>query len=153
MKADQRNDFSVCTTWLKSDGNHYLIDLVRHRCEYPALIQLLLNQYHLYSPDAVLIEDKGTGTALIQDLRYYHQVYPIAIRPEGDKETRLSAASLTMEQGNVYFPKRAPWLLELVDELLRFPQAQFDDQADSVSQYLIWDRIRARQGKFEVDWL
>jgi len=151
--GDQIHDYSVCTTWLKVKGNHYLIDLVRRRCEYPALIQLLREQYRRYSPDNILIEDKGTGTSLIQDLRYSDQITPIAIKPEGDKETRLSTASLTIEQGNVYFPKQAPWLGDLLNELLRLPQTQFDDQVDSVSRYLIWDRERGRHGRFEVEWM
>jgi predicted phage terminase large subunit-like protein len=153
MKGDQIHDYSVCTTWLKSNGNHYLIDLVRRRCEYPALIQLLRQQHQRHSPDSILIEDKGTGTSLIQDLRYNHQITPIAIKPEGDKATRLSTASLIIEQGKVFFPEQGPWLGDLLNELLRFPQTQFDDQADSVSQYLIWDRERGRYGRFEVDWM
>ena len=112
MKGDQIHDYSVCTTWLpKAEGNHYLTDLVRQRCEYPALIQLKSRrQYRRHRPDSILIEDKGTGTSLIQDLRYNDQLSPIAIKPEGDKETRLSTASLTIEQGKVWFPKNAPWL-------------------------------------------
>jgi predicted phage terminase large subunit-like protein len=153
MKGDQIHDYCVCTTWLKARGDHYLIDLVRRRCEYPALIQLVREQYRRYSPDSILIEDTGTGTSLIQDLRYYDQITPIAIKPDGDKVTRLSTASLTIEQGRVWFPKQVPWLGDLLNELLRFPQTPFDDQADSLSQYLIWDRERGRQGRFEVDWM
>jgi predicted phage terminase large subunit-like protein len=143
----------VCTTWLKSDGNHYLLDLVRRRCEYPALIQLVREQYRRYSPDCILIEDRGTGTSLIQDLRYADRITPIAIKPESDKETRLSTASLIVEQGSVFFPKEAPWLGDLLNELLRFPQTKFGDQADSVSQYLNWDKERGYYGRFEVDWM
>jgi predicted phage terminase large subunit-like protein len=153
MKGDQIHDYCVCTTWLKAKGDHYLIDLVRRRCEYPALIQLVREQYRRYSPDSILIEDTGTGTSLIQDLRYYDKITPIAIKPDGDKVTRLSTASLTIEQGRVWFPKQVPWLGDLLNELLRFPQTPFDDQADSLSQYLIWDRERGRQGRFEVDWM
>ena len=153
MKGDQIHDFSVCTTWRKVNGHHYLVDLHRQRCEYPNLIQLVLAQYHRFKPDALLIEDKGAGISLIQDLRYYHNIRAIAVKPESDKETRLATASLAMEQGLVYFPKNAPWCPELLDELLRFPQTQFDDQVDSVSQYLNWDRTRSRQGKFEYEWM
>ena len=117
------------------------------------LIRLVRDQYRRYSPDSILIEDKGTGTSLTQDLRHNHQITPIAVKPEGDKETRLSTASLMIEQGRVFFPKQAPWLGELLNELLRFPQVPFDDQADSVSQYLIWDRERGRRGIFEVEWV
>ena len=152
MKGEQIHDFSVCSTWLKKDGNHYLIDLVRQRCEYPKLLHLVLALHKRYKPDTVLIEDHGVGTALIQALRSNHQIRSIPIKPESDKETRLATASIYFEQGSVYFPKKAEWLVELENELLRFPQVQFDDQVDSVSQYLNWDRVRVKP-KFEWEWM
>jgi len=99
----------------------------------------------------VLIEDHGSGTALIQDLKARHRIHPIAIRPEADKVTRLSTASLWFERGQVLLPKEAPWVSALVDELLRFPQCRFDDQVDSVAQFLNWKRQSAR-GEFQVFW-
>jgi predicted phage terminase large subunit-like protein len=106
-----------------------------------------------YLPDVVLIEDTGTGTALIQDLRYYHEIRAIGIKPEGEKETRLATVSPIIEQGSVYFPKQAAWLGELLDELLRFPQTKFADQVDSVSQYLNWARARSRRTAFKYEWM
>jgi predicted phage terminase large subunit-like protein len=151
MKADQMNDFSVCTTWLENEGNHFLLDVVRKRCEYPALLRLVLEQYHRHTPDTILIEDKGSGTALIQELRQRHHIPTIEIRPEADKTTRFSIASLSFEQGSVYLPKEAPWLGEFLKELLGFPNVTFNDQVDSVSQYLIWDRNRGK-GLIDVFW-
>ena len=78
MRGEEIHDYSVCTTWLKKEGNHYLIDLVRQRCEYPALIQLVRQQHQKYRPDSILIEDMGTGTSLIQDLRYHDQIKPMS---------------------------------------------------------------------------
>jgi predicted phage terminase large subunit-like protein len=66
---------------------------------------------------------------------------------------RLAAVSPLIEQGSVHFLKEAPWLGDLLDELLRFPQTRFDDQVDSVSQYLNWARTRARTTIFEVEWI
>jgi predicted phage terminase large subunit-like protein len=151
MKGDEIHDYSVGTTWLKHNNNYYLIDLVRRQCDYPALLQLIVQQHQRHRPDTILIEDKGSGISLIQDLRHRFQIYPIAIKPEGDKETRLATASLSIEQGMVYLPREASWLGELLNELLLFPQTRFDDQVDSVSQYLIWERKRDRV-TFEVFW-
>ena len=127
--------------------------IARRRCEYPHLIEMVLQQYRQYSPEALLVEDKGTGTSLIQDLQYRHRIGAIARKPEGDKETRLSTASLIIESGKVHFPREAPWLGDFLDEVLRFPQTKFDDQVDSLSQYLIWDRERSRKTPFEVEWM
>jgi hypothetical protein len=41
---------------------------------------------------------------------------------------------------------------ELLDELLRFPQTRFNDQVDSISQYLWWRRQQQPTTDFEVDW-
>src|SRR5262249_3032865 len=46
----------------------YLIDLVRRRMEYPELKRELHAQYERFLPSVVLIEDKASGTQLIQEL-------------------------------------------------------------------------------------
>ena len=65
-----------------------------------------------------LIEDKGSGTSLIQDLRC-ENVNVIAIKPEGDKLTRLYSVQGKFEAGAVFFPRDAPWLPDLRAELLQ----------------------------------
>jgi predicted phage terminase large subunit-like protein len=55
---------------------------------------------------------------------------------EGDKIMRLEAQTAQFAGGMVHFPKHAPWLDDLVAELLGFPGMPHDDQVDSVSQAL-----------------
>ena len=153
IKGDQIHDYAVCTTWLIDKGHHYLFDLVRRQCTYPALLQLVLDQHRLHRPDALLIEDKGSGTSLIQDLLYRHQIHALPIMPVGDKVVRMDRAALSFEQGLVHFPKDAPWLAELENELLLFPDAPFDDQVDSVSQYLLWHLARTRTSTFDYEFM
>ena len=52
-KSGEINDYSVCTTWGVANGKYYLLDVFRRRLDYPE----------------VLIEDKGSGTQLIQELK------------------------------------------------------------------------------------
>ncbi len=151
MKAGENHDFSVCTTWMSRDNQDYLIDLVRVQEEYPALIRRVVERHDRYRPDGILIEDHGSGTALGQDLRAHHGIAPIMIRPKGDKAMRLSIVSPRFEAGQVHFLQDAPWLAELLQELLRFPQTRHDDQVDSVTLYLNWRRERP-QDDFEVFW-
>ncbi len=47
----------------------------------------------------------------------------------------LQAAKL--ENGSVLIPEQAPWLDDFQDEILQFPDGRYDDQVDSMSQYLI----------------
>ena len=86
----------------------------------------------------MLIEDAGTGTPLIQDLRRDGQRRPIGIRPEHDKIVRLEAQSAVIEAGHVLLPERAPWLDDFRAEILAFPYGRYDDQVDSMSQFLAW---------------
>jgi predicted phage terminase large subunit-like protein len=74
---------------------------------------------------------------LIQELRSQN-IPAIAIQPEGDKVTRLYANQAQFESGSVHFPKVAPWLDELISELLAFPNGRHNDQVDSISQALTW---------------
>jgi predicted phage terminase large subunit-like protein len=96
-----------------------------------------------------LIEDKGSGTSLIQELRSSN-VGVIAINPEGDKITRCSAISAQFEAGSVFFPKSAPWLDSLKAELLGFPNVKHDDQVDSITQALSWI---AQHRQTQVRWV
>jgi len=138
MKPEQLNDYSVCTTWLARDGKHYLLDVLRERLDFPALKRAVIAQAARYNPDTILIEDKGSGTSLIQDLRHDGNLPVRGFAPEGDKVLRMSAQSAQIEQGNVLLPKEDPGLDEFRREVLQFPDGRYDDQVDSMSQYLTW---------------
>ena len=137
-KADELNDYSICTTWLECGNDYYLVDVYRERLEYPDLRRRVVAEAQRYDADVVLIEDKGSGTSLIQDLNYDGVVRPISIMPEGDKVTRMAAQSAKIEAGYVYLPERALWLQDFQTEMLQFPHGRFDDQVDSLSQFLGW---------------
>ena len=143
-------DYSVATVWFVKGDNCYLIDVVRERFNYPDLKRAALELRQGY-PDAVtLIEEKGSGISLIQDLRD-EQTSVIGIKPETDKQTRLYTCAPQFESGSVFFPgpdQNAPWVDDLVSELLTFPGGRHDDQVDSISQALTWVRARRRAPAF-----
>jgi predicted phage terminase large subunit-like protein len=141
MKGTPSADFSVATVWLVRGENSYLLDLWRERVDYPDLRRVIRRLREKYPTAIFLIEDKGSGTSLIQDLRSEDKA-PIPINPEGDKITRLAAVSVQFESGAVWFPKDAPWLSSLKAELLGFPNVKHDDQVDSISQALSWIKQR-----------
>lgn len=137
-KAGEINDYSVCTTWLVQDEAFYLLDLHRQRLDMPGLRRRAVALHDQYRPEAVLIEDKASGTALIQELHHMTRMPVIAIEPKGDKVVRAGAQAMRIEGGQVYLPSAAPWLDELQREVLAFPHGQHDDQVDSMSQFLIY---------------
>ena len=74
-------------------------------------------QAEMYKATMVLIEDKASGTQLIQELAKegLHIVKPV--KPEGDKIMRFNAQTATIENGFVYLPSAAHWLAEFVYEI------------------------------------
>ena len=134
-KQGEENDYSVCTTWRIYDKRYYLIDLLRGRFDFPTLRTRVSQQAKLHKASQILIEDAGFGTALIQELKTAH-FSVVGVKPEYDKKIRMAIQSAKFENGQVVFPKEAPWLRDLEDELFAFPNGPHDDQVDSISQAL-----------------
>ena len=68
-KAKTRNDYSVCATWGRTETGLYLLDVFRARLEYPELLTTTQDLYQDWRPSKILIEDKASGTQLLQDLK------------------------------------------------------------------------------------
>jgi predicted phage terminase large subunit-like protein len=137
-KQGEENDYSVCTTWLIYQNKYYfLVDVLRGRFDFPTLRRKVYEQAQLHNPSCVLIEDAGFGTALIQELKRA-QFSVIAVKPEYDKKIRMGIQAAKFENGQVLFPKEAPWLADLEAELFAFPKGRHDDQVDSISQALAY---------------
>ena len=135
------NDYSVCTTWLMTKHDYYLVDVFRVRLEYPALRRKVASLAAEHGAGTVLIEDAGAGMQLLQDLRHdlpHEMPRPIGRRPEGSKADRMVAQSAKIEAGHIYLPRHVDWLDSFLLELLAFPNGRHDDQVDSVSQFLNW---------------
>jgi len=137
-KATELSDFSVCTTWGVRGKDLFLLNVLRKRLEYPALKRAVREQHSQFDADVVLIEDKASGTQLIQELIAdgFHRVK--RYKPECDKIMRLHAQTATIENGFVHLPEAAPWLAEYLHEMTVFPKGKHDDQVDSTAQFLDW---------------
>src|SRR5216684_960261 len=135
-KATELSDFSVCTTWGLKGKDFYLLNVLRKRLEYPALKRAVREQHSQFDADVVLIEDKASGTQLIQELIAdgFHRV--TRYKPECDKIMRLHAQTAIIENGFVHLPDAAPWLAEYLHEMTVFPKGKHDDQVDSTAQFL-----------------
>ena len=134
-KQGEENDFSVCTTWRVHEKKYYLIDVLRGRFDFPTLRRKVSEQAKLHNASQILIEDAGFGTALIQEFKTA-DFSVIAVKPEYDKKIRMGIQAGKFENGQVFFPKEAPWLRDLEAELFAFPNDRHDDQVDSISQAL-----------------
>jgi predicted phage terminase large subunit-like protein len=137
-KSSELNDYSVCTTWGQKNGRIYLLDVLRKRMDYPDLKRAVRQQAELFRPANVLIEDKASGTQLIQELVREGFYGVTRYEPTMDKVMRLHSITSTIENGFVYLPTESNWRAAYVQELTTFPSGKHDDQADSTSQALDW---------------
>ena len=85
-----------------------------------------------------LIEDKASGTQLIQELIADGLYAVTRYEPQSDKVMRMHAQTAMIENGFVHLPDSAPWLAQHLHELTTFPKGRHDDQVDSTAQMLDW---------------
>jgi predicted phage terminase large subunit-like protein len=151
-KSTELSDYSVCTTWGLQARRLYLLDVLRRRMDYPELRREVREQAARYGAKVILIEDKASGTQLIQEL-IHDGVYGVTrYSPKMEKTMRMHSVTSTMENGMVFLPEKAPWLNAYLHELVTFPRGKFNDQADSTSQALDWAKERAIESGY-MTWL
>jgi predicted phage terminase large subunit-like protein len=137
-KPTELSDYSVCTTWGVKDAHVYLLHVFRKRLGYPELKRAVREQSEAFSPQTILIEDKASGTQLIQELVSEGMHAIKKYEPTMDKTMRMNSVTSTIENGLAHLPDKAAWLGEFLHELTSFPNGKYDDQADSTSQGLDW---------------
>jgi predicted phage terminase large subunit-like protein len=148
QKTKEHNDFTVMQCWGKGKrGGAYLIDQIRGKWEAPELLTHARafwakhkSAYGLAALRSMEVEDKVSGTGLIQQLR--REGIPVrAIQRDKDKLTRAMDVVPQVEVGNVYLPDGAPFLSDFLAESSAFPNGAHDDQLDpmmdAVDQILV----------------
>ena len=144
-KATELSDYSVCTTWGVRGKDLFLLGLFRRRLEYPALKRAVCEQQSHFDATVVLIEDKASGTQLIQELIADGCHGVTRYQPTTDKIMRMHAQTAMIENGFVHLPKEAGWRAEYLHELTVFPGGKYDDQVDSTAQLLDWLKQAGRE--------
>ncbi len=151
--AEKYSDYTVCITAYAMDHNLYIVDIHRAKYEFPKLRDLIFKMANKYNATDVMIEAAGAGQHLIQQIQEdikSMQYIPFSLswsKPKEDKATRLMAEASEIERGRVFLPKSAKWLEVFQTELLNFPNGLHDDQVDSLTLLLQWDRVRYRYKK------
>ena len=148
-KSD-RADYSAITTWgvfhIEETGEDHIIllDAVRGRWEFPELKTAAHELWQEFDPDMILIEQKGSGMPLTQELRRMGiPVTPFTPGKGADKFTRMHSCAPVFESGMVWAPEMN-FADEVIEECASFPNGEHDDLADSMTQAI----LRFRQGGF-----
>ena len=144
-------DYSAITTWgIFQPAEGYedciiLLDALKGRYDFPDLKNLALEQYQYWQPETVIIEAKASGQALIHVLRRAGIPGVDYVPAKGrDKHTRINSVAPVFESAMVYAPLHEKFAQEVIEECAAFPNGQYDDYVDSMTQAV----IRFRQGGF-----
>lgn len=145
QKTGEENDYSVLELWGRSvTGQGVLIDLLRGKWEAPELLVHARafwgkHKASAFNPRRMNVEDKVSGTGLIQTLR--REGIPVnPVQRNKDKISRGHDAAPFIESGNVLIPSDVPWLSDFLAEAETFPAGAHDDQLDPM-----FDAIEAVQ--------
>ena len=146
----ETSDFSAITTWGVFYPNEsgqpglILLDSKKGRWDFPDLKEVALENYKFWDPDTVIVEAKASGLPLTQELRNMGiPVVNFTPSKGNDKVSRVHSVSPLFEAGMVWVPDEV-FADELIEEVAAFPNGEYDDLVDSMTQAL----MRYRQGNF-----
>lgn len=158
MKTADHNDYSVFQCWgMREDKKIQLLDSLRGKWEAPELKQRAIDFWgkHKAVPNMgilrkMVVEDKASGTGLIQDLHRNNSIPVKGVEPEKDKLTRVMGVVSYIESGSVVLPLEAPWIADFITECEAFTADDthaHDDQVDPMC-YAITEMLTKPRGFF-----
>ena len=144
MKEGQRNDYSVLH-YMGTDGaNCYCLDMDRGKWTAPDLLEHATKFWERHKPRRMVnpvrftgffIEDKASGTGLIQTLRAQTSIPVIAKQRNRDKVSRANDILPYVAACKLFVPKHEQWAEDVISEMCAFSPAMthaHDDIVDTV---------------------
>lgn len=162
MKVKEHNDYSVFMAGGITENNElHILDLVRGKWEAPELEKMAVMVWEKYKRNpktglmcsGLYIEDKASGSYLIQCLKTKYGIPIVGLQADKDKLTRVEGVLTYLESGCIYLPDNEyygfnPDLLAECEAFSRDNSHLHDDQVDTLV-YLIQEGI----GKTSVSLL
>lgn len=138
FKDSETSDFVAGGVWARKKAQYFLLDVDHRRMGFADTMKAIRAMSDKWpKARSKYIEDKANGTAIIEMLK--DEISGIVpVNPDGGKEARANAVSPLFEAGNVYLPhpNMCPWVEDLIEELVSFPNAAHDDLVDMTTQAL-----------------
>ncbi len=151
FKDEQSSDY-VCIQVIGHDEEGYnLLDETMDKLDLPKTVEAIVAMHaewnQIHGIEAVLVEDKANGSAVIKELRR-RLTGVLAINPEGGKVVRAHAIAPVVDAGQFLLPHpnlnkqfRDPdnpgeWISSKAkrDRYGKFPKLKFDDDIDATTQ-------------------
>jgi len=113
--------------------------------DYPYLRKAVQEQFIKHSPRLVIFERSHIGHALyaafdrsrFSEKSREGKIVFTRLSPKKSKEERAAVQAVKIEQGRVFLPVEADWLEIFENEIRDFPVGRYDDQVDSMVQFLM----------------
>lgn len=134
LTTKSRSDWTVVIVCgVAPDGRMFVLDLVRKKLDGPEIVTHLRDVLADWEVDALYLESNGLQALVLEEAR--RAGLPVfGVHVDKDKVTRAIPAQAAMENGRVWFPRRASWLEDFKSELFSFPDPSVkDDQVDALS--------------------
>lgn len=155
QKTKEHNDFSVFQFWGRSPGTGiYLIDQLRAKMEAPQLESTLIEFWNKHKPNlhkrigaqCIKIEDKSSGSSLIQSIKQDYFIPVEGIQRNTDKVLRAMGVVKYFASGHIHLPAGADWLFDYKEEFRKFTPLmthahddQIDPTMDAVEDLIVFD--------------
>lgn len=147
MKTKEHNDYSVFIAGGVTDNNRlHILDLLRGKWEAPELERMAVLLWNRFKKDeqtgllcnGLYIEDKASGTGLIQGLKSKYGIPVFGVQASTDKLTRVENVLPYLEAGQVHLPENEnygfnPDLLAECESFSRDMSHLHDDQVDALA--------------------
>jgi predicted phage terminase large subunit-like protein len=124
--------------WGRKEGKFYLLDREAKQMDFVETLETFIKIVNA-NPKAYvkLIEDKANGPALQSVLK--DKVPGLIMVPvDTDKAGRLRAVAPFFRSASVFLPSPEihPWSTDVAEELVKFPNSEYNDDTDTLSQAL-----------------
>jgi predicted phage terminase large subunit-like protein len=153
FEEGQDNDFSARTTWglfvLQENARDeekicaLLLESFKDRLAFYDLKQKAIEHRLKWEPNTILIERKGSGISLLQELR--RELRKAGVKTKGvnpgtrDKVFRANMVQQILKDGHIwYLPKSGSY--DVINECAKFPTGEHDDLVDTVIMLLAYIR-------------
>lgn len=157
IKIKEHNDFSVFIVGaVTMDNKLHILEIVRGKWEAPELEKVAINLWNKYKREpetglncsGMYVEDKASGSYLIQGLRTKYSIPVFGVQADTDKLTRVEGILSYVEAGYVFLPESENYGFnqEFLKECEAFSRDQsqaHDDQVDAFA-YLVAESLAKR---------
>lgn len=137
QKTGERNDYTVfIDAMISVHGKVYILNVWRKKVDAVGLLALAKDVWASTNGEAqaIYIEDKSSGTGLIQQLQQNGTFIPVLpIERTKDKLTRVMEVQPRIQAGGVLVPEYAHWVIDFISECEAFTandSHKHDDQVD-----------------------